>query len=73
MAASDVVVAGWARSAVVPHGGAFAQLQPHQIAAPVVQGMLGRLGLGPEAIDAVVLGNALRLRSFKAPMAEAAA
>lgn len=59
MAASDVVVAGWARSAVVPHGGAFAQLQPHQIAAPVVQGMLGRLGLGPEAIDAVVLGNAL--------------
>ncbi len=59
MAAPAALIAGWARSAVVPHGGAFAQLAPHEIAAPVVQGLLARLGLAPDAIDAVVVGNAL--------------
>ena len=59
MAAATALIAGWARSAVVPHGGAFAQLAPHEIAAPVVQDLLARLGLRPDAIDALVLGNAL--------------
>lgn len=59
MAAPSALIAGWARSAVVPHGGAFAQLASHEIAAPVVQGLLTRCGVRPEAIDAVVLGNAL--------------
>lgn len=59
MAAPAALIAGWARSAVVPHGGAFAQLAPHEIAAPVVHGLLARLGLRPDAVDALVLGNAL--------------
>jgi len=59
MAAPAALIVGWARSAVVPHGGAFAQLAPHEIAAPVVQALLSRTGVRPEVVDAVVLGNAL--------------
>lgn len=53
------LIAGWARSAVAPHGGAFRRLQPHEIAAPVLQSLLADAGLAPAAVDAVVLGNAL--------------
>ena len=53
------LIAAWARSAVAPHGGAFGALQPHSIAAPVVQVLLQRAGISPQAIDAIVTGNAL--------------
>ena len=53
------LIAAWARSAVAPHGGAFNTLQPHDIAAPVVRALLARAGISPQAVDAVVLGNAL--------------
>jgi acetyl-CoA C-acetyltransferase len=53
------LIAGWARSAVAPHGGAFGALHPHEIAAPVLRAMLARAGVDPHAIDAVVVGNAL--------------
>jgi len=59
MAASPALILGWARSAVAAHGGAYARLEPHEIAAPVVQGLLARIGLPAKAIDAVVIGNAL--------------
>jgi acetyl-CoA C-acetyltransferase len=53
------LIAGWARSAVAPHGGAFGALQAHEIATPVIQALLKRAGIGPENVDAVVVGNAL--------------
>lgn len=53
------LIAAWARSAVAPHGGAFNTLQPHDIAAPVVRALLARAGISAQAVDAVVLGNAL--------------
>jgi acetyl-CoA C-acetyltransferase len=53
------LIAGWARSAVAPHGGAFGALQAHDIAAPVIQALLKRAGIGPKDVDAVVVGNAL--------------
>ena len=53
------LIAGWARSAVAPHGGALRALQPHQLGAPVLQALLQRAGLPAQAVDAVVLGNAL--------------
>lgn len=59
MAASPALILGWARSPVAAHGGAYARLEPHEIAAPVVQGLLARIGLPAQAIDAVVVGNAL--------------
>ncbi len=59
MSTSTALIAGWARSAVAPQGGAFAALQAHEIAAPVIQALLKRAGIGPEKVDAVVIGNAL--------------
>jgi acetyl-CoA C-acetyltransferase len=40
-------------------GGAFRTLQAHAIGTPVLQSLLQRAGVRPEAIDAVVIGNAL--------------
>jgi acetyl-CoA C-acetyltransferase len=56
---SDAVILGWGRSAVTPLGGALSQLQPHEIAGPVVQGILQRFGIPLTAIDAVIAGNAM--------------
>jgi acetyl-CoA C-acetyltransferase len=59
MSASPALIAAWARSAVSPLGGAFRSLQAHEIGAPVLQALLQRAGLSPQAVDAVVIGNAL--------------
>jgi len=59
MFAPAPLIAAWARSAVVPRGGAFKALQPHALAAPVLHGLLARAGVDAAAVDAVVLGNAL--------------
>ncbi len=59
MSASPALIAGWVRSAVVPIGGAFDQLGPHEIGAPVLQALLARAGVLAGAVDAVVVGNAL--------------
>jgi acetyl-CoA C-acetyltransferase len=56
---SPALIAAWTRSAVAPHGGAFHALQPHEIAAPVVTALLQRAGLHAQAVDAIVVGNAL--------------
>ena len=53
------LIAGWARSAVAPHGGAFRALAAHEIGAPVLQALLQRAGLAAADVDAVILGNAL--------------
>ena len=59
MSAAAIPVIAWARSPVAPVGGALAQLQAHELAAPLVQALLARAGLRADAVDAVVLGNAL--------------
>ena len=53
------LIAAWARSAVVPRGGAFKALQAHDIAAPVVRALLARAGLDATHVNAIVVGNAL--------------
>jgi acetyl-CoA C-acetyltransferase len=59
MSTPTSLIAGWTRSAVAPHGGAFGALQAHEIAAPVIQALLQRAGISPKDVDAVVVGNAL--------------
>ncbi len=59
MADTAVLIAAWARTAVAPHGGAFRTLAPHDLGAPLVHALLARSGLAADAVDAVVLGNAL--------------
>ncbi|MEG1454120.1 MAG: beta-ketoacyl synthase N-terminal-like domain-containing protein, partial [Comamonas sp.] len=59
MNAAAIPVIAWARSPVAAVGGALARLQPHELAAPLVQALLARANLPAAAVDAVVLGNAL--------------
>ena len=59
MSTPPVLIAAWARTAVVPRGQAFQALHAHEIAAPVLHQVLQRVGLSGAAVDAVVLGNAL--------------
>lgn len=47
------------RTAVVPRGGSFSALQPHQLAAPVILECLERAGIAPEDVDELIVGNAL--------------
>lgn len=47
------------RSAVVPVGGDFAHLQPHELSIPVIQACLGAAGLTVEDVDELIVGNAL--------------
>lgn len=59
MSEPSALIAAWARSAVAPLGGAFRELQPHAIGAPVLKALLQRVQLSPKAVDAVIIGNAL--------------
>jgi acetyl-CoA C-acetyltransferase len=59
MHATTSLIAAWARSAVVPRGGAFKALHAHEIASPVVQTLLQRAGVHAAQVNAVVVGNAL--------------
>ena len=59
MPTPTTLIAAWARSAVVPRGGAFKALQPHELAGPVLKALLARAGMDAAAVDVVVLGNAL--------------
>ena len=52
-------ILAWARSPVAPLGGALSLLSIHDLAAPVLLGLLRQTGLEPGVVDAVVLGNAL--------------
>ena len=54
-----VYVGAARRSIVAPRGGALAHLEPHQLAAPVLQAVLRDAGLAGHQIDEVICGNAL--------------
>lgn len=47
------------RTAVVPRGGAFAALELHELAAPVITAVLAAAGLRPEEVGEVIVSNAL--------------
>lgn len=47
------------RSATVPQGGAFAAVDIHDLAAPVVQAVLADAGLGEDEVGELILSNAL--------------
>ena len=59
MLARPVYIASYARSAVVPVGGAFKTLQAHDLGTPVLHALLHKAQLPASAVQAVVLGNAL--------------
>lgn len=54
-----IPLVAWARSPVAPVGGTLSHLQVHELGTPVLAALLAQTGLPAQAIDAVVLGNAL--------------
>ncbi len=57
MAGAVIVAAG--RTAVVPRGGAFRTLSIHQIARPVIAGLLSETGVRAGQVGELILANAL--------------
>lgn len=47
------------RSAVMPRNGAFAELLPHELAAPVIRDLLAQAGVAPDQVGELILSNAL--------------
>ncbi len=47
------------RTAVAPRGGAFSDLEPHALAAPVIAQLLRQTGLDAEQVDEIIVSNAL--------------
>jgi acetyl-CoA C-acetyltransferase len=61
------------RTAVMPHGGALSGLAVHDLAAPVIRALLADADLPPEAVDEVILSNALGAGGNPARLAALAA
>lgn len=61
------------RSPVMPRGGAFAALAPHELAAPVIAAVLADAGLPPDAVDELIVSNALGAGGNPARLAALAA
>lgn len=59
MPTASVLIAAWARSAVVPIDGAFRALSVHALASPVIHALLERAQLPASSVDALLLGNAM--------------
>ncbi|ERL96701.1 Thiolase, N-terminal domain [Rhodobacteraceae bacterium HIMB11] len=47
------------RSAVVPRAGAFSHLSFHELAAPVIQSVIGKAGVRIDQVDELIVSNAL--------------
>ncbi|NDI13962.1 MAG: thiolase family protein, partial [Rhodobacteraceae bacterium] len=47
------------RSAVVPRAGAFSHLSVHELAAPVIQSVIGKAGVEIDQVDELIVSNAL--------------
>lgn len=67
------VIVAARRTAVMPHGGAFAAHFPHDLAAPVIRALLADAGLEAGQVDEVILANALGAGGNPARLAALAA
>ncbi len=56
---TEPVLTAARRLAVAPRGGGFRHLEIHELAAPVIIAVLAGAGIAPEAVDEVILANAL--------------
>ena len=55
---SVYIVAG-ARSAIVPSGGLFKNLNYYDLAAPIIEDCLKKIGLPPNKVDELIVSNAI--------------
>lgn len=72
-APTEPLIVAARRTAVAPRGGAFAAMEPQDLAAPCLRAVLADAGLEGDAVDDVLLGNALGAGGNPARMAALAA
>ncbi|HBS50853.1 MAG TPA: acetyl-CoA C-acyltransferase [Rhodobacteraceae bacterium] len=70
---SGPVIVAARRTIVAPRGGALAELEIHELAAPVLRACLDDAGLAPDEVDEVILSNALGAGGNPARLAALAA
>ena len=56
----DVVIVGGARTPIGRFGGAFKELQASDLGGLAIRAALERVGVSPDAVDEVILGNVLQ-------------
>jgi acetyl-CoA C-acetyltransferase len=61
------------RTPVMPQNGAFARMEPHDLAAPVLRACLADAGIDPAQVDEVIVSNALGAGGNPARLAALAA
>jgi acetyl-CoA C-acetyltransferase len=66
-------IVGAARTLIAPKHGMHRHLQPHELAAPVMQALLDQAGFQPRDLQGVLLGNALAAGGNPARVATLAA
>lgn len=73
LAPPEPLIVAARRTPVAPRGGAFARLEPHDLASPCLRAVLADAGEAAERIDDVLFGNALGAGGNPARMAALAA
>ncbi len=71
MSATDIVIAGAARTAVGAFNGAFANIPAHELGAAAVREVLSRARVAPEEVDEVILGQILTAGEGQNPARQA--
>jgi acetyl-CoA C-acetyltransferase len=69
---SSVVIVSLARTPIGSFQGALASVSAPRLAATAIQGALARVGLAPQAVSEVILGNVLQAGIGQAPARQAA-
>ena len=71
MPATDIVIAGAARTAVGAFNGAFGTLPAHQLGAAVISEVIKRAKVAPAEVDEVILGQVLTAAEGQNPARQA--
>jgi acetyl-CoA C-acetyltransferase len=71
MPATDIVIAGAARTAVGAFNGAFGALPAHQLGAAVISEVIKRAKVAPAEVDEVILGQVLTAAEGQNPARQA--
>jgi len=70
--ATDIVIAGAARTPIGSFGGQFAEIDAHALGRAAIVAALERAGIAPEAVDEVYMGNVLQAGQGMNPARQAA-
>jgi acetyl-CoA C-acetyltransferase len=68
----EAVIVGALRTAIGSFGGALAEIPAHELGAQVIRGLVQKLGLDPNSIDEIIMGQVLAAGAGQNPARQAA-